>query len=247
MKNFREIEQLSAYLDGELNSSESARLETRLRSDPELDAILSDLRSARSLLKKLPARKAPRNFTLTRKMVGLKPPLPRTYPLFRLATTFATILFILSFSVNALSPYITFGASATPFFGMGGGGGGDEFSMQEAPAATEEAPAAEAPMMEVAPAATDGETANDAGSAAATEDATRIMEPTPAAEIAPKDVQPESSEPAQTLEAQPQPEVQNEAPKAPIPVIWVIAFLVIGILSTAVTWFMRQSAASKWR
>lgn len=239
MKNFREIEQLSAYLDGELNSSESARMETRLKSDPELESILSDLRSTRSLLKKLPARKAPRNFALTRKMVGLKPPLPRTYPLFRLATTFATILFILSFSVNALSPYFTFGASAAPVFGYGGGGGGGDA------AAMEEAPAAEAPLQEMAPvpAATEG-AANDSGSASATEDATRIMEPTPAAEIAPKDVQPESSEPAQTLEAQPQPEVQNEAP---IPVIWIIAFLVIGILSTAVTWFMRQSAASKWR
>ena len=101
MKNFREIEKLSAYLDGQLNESESARLESRIKSDPELGSVLSDLRATRSLLRKLPARKAPRNFTLTRKMVGLKPPLPRTYPLFRLATTFAAVLFLLSFSVNA--------------------------------------------------------------------------------------------------------------------------------------------------
>lgn len=239
MKNFREIENLSAYLDGQLNASETARVESRLKSDPELVSVLSELRAARSLLRKLPARKAPRNFTLTRKMVGLKPPLPRTYPLFRLATTFATVLFILSFSVNALSPYITFGASATPFFGIGGGGGGDAAAMEEAPAATEEAT-----MMEMAPAATEGETANDTGSAAATEESTRIAESTPTAEVAPKDAQSEPSEPAQIPEAQPQPQVQNEAP---IPVIWIIAFLIISILSTVVMWVMRQSAASKWR
>src|SRR5688572_9947517 len=148
MKNFNEIEQLSAYLDGQLNESESKRLKTRLESDPELDSVLSDLSSARNILRKLPARKSPRNFTLTRKMVGMKPPLPRTYPLFRLATVFATLLFVLSFSVNALSPYVSFTSSPLGFgYGAGGGGGADD----GAPAAAQEAPATEEAMMESAP------------------------------------------------------------------------------------------------
>ena len=83
MKNFREIEQLSSYLDGQLSSSESKRLEARIASDPELASAFNDLRAARGILRKLPARKAPRNFTLTRQMVGLKPPLPRSYSFFR--------------------------------------------------------------------------------------------------------------------------------------------------------------------
>ncbi len=239
MKNFREIEQLSAYLDGELNSSESARLESRIKSDPELDSILSDLRSTRSLLKKLPARKAPRNFTLTRKMVGLNPPLPRTYSFFRLATTFATILFILTFSATALSPYFSFGGAAAPVFGYGSGGGGDASSMEEAPMmemATEEPMPAQA-----VPAATES-TANQADMA--TEEAGRVMEATPEGEIAPKDMQPESSEPAQTLEAQPQPGVQNEAP---ISYTWTILFLVAAIVSGLTMRVMRSSARSKWK
>ena len=73
MKNFHEIELLSSYLDGQLNANESKRLETRLASDPELASVLNDIRATRSIIRKLPARKAPRNFTLTRKMVGLKP------------------------------------------------------------------------------------------------------------------------------------------------------------------------------
>src|SRR5512139_2880757 len=77
--NNRDIELLSAYLDGELKPSHSIKLEARLKTDPELASVLNDLRVTRTLLRKLPSRKAPRNFTLTRKMVGLNPPLPRTY------------------------------------------------------------------------------------------------------------------------------------------------------------------------
>lgn len=107
MKKFQEIEQLSAYLDGQLNKADSAKLEARIKSDPELASAISELRAARSILHKLPARKAPRNFTLTRQMVGLKPPLPRSYPLFRFATVFAAILFVFSFTATTLAPWST--------------------------------------------------------------------------------------------------------------------------------------------
>ena len=72
--NFRDVELLSSYLDGQLKLSDSARLERRLSLDPDLRAVLDDLRSARGLLRQLPMRKAPRNFTLTPKMVGKNPP-----------------------------------------------------------------------------------------------------------------------------------------------------------------------------
>jgi anti-sigma factor RsiW len=137
MKNFRDIENLSAYLDGQLSQTESAKIKLRLDSDAELASVLSDLRSARNILNKLPKRKSPKNFTLTRQMVGLKPPLPRTYPLFRLATIFATVLFVFSFSINALSPYTNKLSASSPAFGFGGGGAGAP--LMEAPAATEEA------------------------------------------------------------------------------------------------------------
>ena len=50
----RDIETLSSYLDGQLSSADAARLEGRLRTDPEMRSVLQDLRGARSLLRQLP-------------------------------------------------------------------------------------------------------------------------------------------------------------------------------------------------
>lgn len=147
--NFHDVELLSSYLDGQLNPSDSTRLETRLASDPSLRAVLDDLRAARGLLHQLPARKAPRNFTLTPKMVGLKPPMPRTYPVFRFATAFAALLLLFTFAVNELAPRTSMQAASAPSgFGMGGA----------APLAATEAPLMQ---MEIAPTATPAVT-NDA-------------------------------------------------------------------------------------
>jgi anti-sigma factor RsiW len=223
MKKFNEIEQLSAYLDRQLNESESKRLKNRIESDVELDSVLKDLSSARNILRKLPARKSPRNFTLTRKMVGMKPPLPRTYPLFRLATIFATLLFALSFSVNVLSPYLSFTAPTT--FGFGGGGGGAE---DGAPAAAQEAPATEETAME---AATEALPEISPQATAPDESATKQSEPDTFAQ--------DSAEAGQN-----ESEVQNEAP---ISFGWIIAFLLISILGALSMYFVRQSAKQKWQ
>ena len=100
--NPRDLELLSAYLDGQLNPSDSARLESRLASDESLRAALDHLRSTRSLLRQLPSRRAPRNFTLTPQMAGIKPPTPRAVPAFRFATAIATFLFVITFVINGL-------------------------------------------------------------------------------------------------------------------------------------------------
>lgn len=219
MKN-RDIETLSAYLDGQLSEAESKRLKERLESDVELASVLSDIRSARNILNKLPQRKAPKNFTLTRKMVGLKPPLPRTYPLFRLATVFATVLFVFSFSVNAFSPLVNVNA---PAFGYGGGGGGPAF-LQPA-AATEEAM-----MMESATeAATEAvENAN--------------IETTPTAkEVTAEDSSAQDSAPALPT----QPQITEEANK--IPSAWVSTFLIIGVVGAFIMFVINQNAKRKWQ
>lgn len=103
----RDVKQLSAYLDGQLKPSEKARFEARIQTDPKLASVLKDLRQARGLLRQLPQRRAPRNFTLTPKMVGQKPPLPRTYPVFRLASALATLLLFLTFATNFMAPRLT--------------------------------------------------------------------------------------------------------------------------------------------
>ncbi|MFQ5408654.1 MAG: zf-HC2 domain-containing protein, partial [Anaerolineales bacterium] len=41
----RDLELLSAYLDGALRPSEAARLERRLRAEPELQHALAELRA----------------------------------------------------------------------------------------------------------------------------------------------------------------------------------------------------------
>jgi hypothetical protein len=141
--SFHDVEKLSAYLDGQLKPSETARLESRLQSNPELASILNDLRQARGILRQLPQRRAPRNFTLTPKMVGQKPPMPRTYPVFRFATALATLLLFFTFATNFMAPRLERTAVPYGIGGYGGGGGGgdaeSELAMEEAPTADDSA------------------------------------------------------------------------------------------------------------
>src|SRR5215211_7013508 len=143
--NNRDLDLLSSYLDGQLRPSDSARLEARLSADPHLRAVLDDLRAARGLLRQLPMRKAPRNFTLTPKMVGKNPPLPRSYSAFRFVTALASLMLFFTLGLNFVVPQM---ASQSPAFGMGGGGA-PEILSAEAPAMPEvavtEAASVEAP------------------------------------------------------------------------------------------------------
>lgn len=73
-RNFTEqdYELLSAYLDGALALDERDSLETRLQTDDGLRQELESLRQTVKMVGSLPTMKAPRNFTLTRDMVGLR-------------------------------------------------------------------------------------------------------------------------------------------------------------------------------
>lgn len=64
---------LSSYLDDELNPREKARLESRLLADPGLREALSSLQRTKEILRRTPARRAPRNFTLPAKMAHARP------------------------------------------------------------------------------------------------------------------------------------------------------------------------------
>jgi anti-sigma factor RsiW len=257
MKNFRDIEQLSSYLDGQLSPSESARLEARISADPELASAFNDIRAARGILRKLPARRAPRNFTLTRQMVGLKPPLPRSYSFFRFSTAFATVLLALTFAANALTqlPRMSFASGAAPApvaqeaYGIGGGGGPVvEAPAAAAPAATE-APAAAAP---VAPAATEAPMAaapapsmenavipTQESLLAPNADSARVLG-TPMPEV----LSAKAAETASVPQEQPQVSVNREAL---VPVTWQIGLLVVGLVSLLIMLAVRQSAKQKWK
>jgi len=90
----RDLEQLSAYLDGQLTPEERVRLESRLQASHDLRAALKDLHQTRVLLRTAPQLKAPRNFKLTSQMIGA-PSVKRIYPVFQFASVLAGVLFVL--------------------------------------------------------------------------------------------------------------------------------------------------------
>jgi hypothetical protein len=228
--NRRDLELLSSYLDGQLKPSDSARLETRLSTDPDLRTVLDDLRAARGLLRRLPQRKAPRNFTLTPRMVGKNPPLPRTYPAFKFVTALATMLLFFALGANYLAPQL---ASQSPAFGMGGGGAPEVFSAEEAPAATEapalEAPAAEPPAELVPlPTPTVAPAQDNARTAEAPSEKDGLV-----GQSADRFLVPNAVPPA-------------EVPQ-PVPPLWQIVLAGIALLGALTMILMRRLAAARWR
>ncbi|MBI3176254.1 MAG: hypothetical protein HYZ25_21220 [Chloroflexi bacterium] len=242
---FRDVELLSAYLDGQLSQADSARLESRLKADPDLRAVMDDLSQSRTLLRKLPQRRAPRNFTLTPKMAGVKAPLPRAVPALRWATSFATFLLFLSMAANALAP--SFAASQVPY-GIGGGGGGDDqVPMMEAMPAATEAPATEAPAFAAAateaPAATEPPVLALAPTEVPALDNSQSMAlPT---ETAPDSAMKSSTEAARTVGPSEPP--APEPVRAPVPLGWQIALLVVALSTGGLGYILAELANQSWR
>jgi hypothetical protein len=103
----RDYEQLSAYIDGQLAPRERERLEARLRLQPELQTALEDLNRTRSMLRRAPRRKAPRNFTLTPEMAEqIRPQRRKTswnlFPALSFASALATLILVASFVFEML-------------------------------------------------------------------------------------------------------------------------------------------------
>ena len=134
--SFRDLKELSAYLDGELNASAGKKIEDRLARDPELATALADLRLSRTVLRRTPQRRAPRSFTLSAQMVAKRPPMPRLVPALNYASLMAMLLFLFSF----LGPV-----------GLGAGSMANDQLAAAPMVMMEESAAEEAPMMEMAP------------------------------------------------------------------------------------------------
>ncbi len=239
--NSRDIELLSSYLDGQLSPSASAHLESRLLTDRELRSVLRDLRSTRSALRQLPMRKAPRNFTLTPKMVGKNPPLPRAYPAFRFTTALATILLFVTFGLNFLRPQL---AAAPRAFGMGGGGSNETFSAQAPAAAATQAPAAiEAPATQ-APAPVIGMAPVATMTTSAAEDTARAAAETPSEKNAATANSASGAAPVAP------PQVLESQPAQQTPVVsgvwqWLLAG--VALASAFIMALMRQLSINRWR
>ncbi len=213
---FRDVELLSAYLDGQLPPADATRLEIRLKFDPQLRTVHADLTQSRAILRQLPARRAPRNFMLTPKMAGVKPPLPRSFPFLRLASALATLLLFFSFTANLTLPALSAVRSAAPMaVAFGKGGGGDETSAADAmPAAAP--PALEAPAM-AAP-----------------------LAPTESIEAQ------RNLEPADASQAVFPPQVESAPSTQPVPLIVEIILLVLALAAGATATFLRWQVDRKF-
>jgi hypothetical protein len=103
-QHIRDLETLSAYLDGELTQADSLAVRARLQDDPGLKAQLENLRKTKTTVGSLPRLRAPHNFTLTPDMVTVrrsKKSAPFVGTL-RLASALAAILLVVLFGVEFL-------------------------------------------------------------------------------------------------------------------------------------------------
>ena len=64
----RDLEMLSAYLDGEISGKDRERLEARLLVDEDLRNTLEELQRTRQVMRSLPSMRAPRNYFVTAEM-----------------------------------------------------------------------------------------------------------------------------------------------------------------------------------
>lgn len=207
MKNERErikeLNMLSAYLDNALKAKELKELESRLEQDLVLRQKLENLRQTKVLLSRLNRVSAPRNYTLTPDMVKVHG--HKTRPMFltlRLASSFAAILLVALFGVQAL-----LGGSILPT-GM----------LAEAPmmeSAREVSDASPEPLILWAEpglggAATDGYGGGSAESMA--EDRVIVEEPVQEEEIAPEEQSVEQPESLPEAEQAPQESLEAENP-----------------------------------
>lgn len=126
-KSFRKIINLSSYLDKKLSPSQIAKIDEELKKDQQSQEILTQMQQVKFLLKKAPVHKVPKNFILSPKMVGMKPPVSQPVRFFRMASVTAALVFIFSFAVtnvypSAIAPMLS--ANVPMAYGIGGGGGG---------------------------------------------------------------------------------------------------------------------------
>lgn len=101
----RQLITLSVYLDGQLTSTQKARLEQQLSESAELRQALHDLRRTRNALRQLKQKPAPRNFMLKPDMVTSKErvvPVSRWVAVLSFGSVAAAILMIFTLVAGLL-------------------------------------------------------------------------------------------------------------------------------------------------
>lgn len=147
----RNLELLSAYLDGELSGRDREHLERQLQKDEVLQSRYEELKRTRLMLRSIPQLRAPRNFLLTPGMVGQKGKSSRAFPVLRFASAFAALLLVLLFLGDLFvipnpGPAPMMSAEIVESVQLE-----EERAVAEADTFASQAPAAEEPLLEAAP------------------------------------------------------------------------------------------------
>jgi hypothetical protein len=114
----RRDELLSAYLDGQLDARERARLEAQLATDPALEADLAALQHTVALVRDLPSVPVPRNFILPQTAAARPQPARRVRPRRAWAAPFltaATAVVSLAFVVVLAGEMLLLGSGGMAF------------------------------------------------------------------------------------------------------------------------------------
>lgn len=98
----RDLELLSAYIDGEITPAEQTMLENRLAQEPALRRELQTLRQTVSWIHALPPVTAPRNFTLTPEMVRTKPARILAFPTSAIVGTLSAVAAVMLVAAGLL-------------------------------------------------------------------------------------------------------------------------------------------------
>ncbi len=139
----RDLELISAYLDGEVNAREKISIEQRLAQDTQFKLAYEQLLTTRKLLRSQAQLRAPRNYTLS---LESAPTVQRfgwgwiAFPaLLRTASALASILFVVLFALNWFSMGRMMSAAPQP--------AGEVFFQASAPEGVDEQP----PLSRIAP------------------------------------------------------------------------------------------------
>jgi len=100
----RDYELISAYLDGEVDIRQKKVIENRLAQDAQFKSAYEQLFRTRRLMRSQPLLRAPRNYTLSPKMLSTSQTSPKAllpFPLLlRTVSAFASLVFLVLFGLN---------------------------------------------------------------------------------------------------------------------------------------------------
>ena len=100
----RELQLLSAYLDGELSDKDQKRVEKLLSDHRAANYSLEKLRQVKSVIKLLPIHKVPRNFTISTEEVS-RSLIPGLAGILRYASAVSAALLAVVLAFDFISPY----------------------------------------------------------------------------------------------------------------------------------------------